>query len=59
MGAINALREKNIKVPEEVDVIGFDNIYSSSISYPKLTTVGVPMYDMICRYENANKNHKQ
>jgi len=46
MGAINALREKNIKVPEEVDVIGFDNIYSSSIFYPKLTTVGVPMYDM-------------
>ncbi|OPJ61314.1 LacI family DNA-binding transcriptional regulator [Clostridium oryzae] len=46
MGAINALREKNIKVPEDVDVIGFDNIYSSSIFYPKLTTVAQPMYDM-------------
>lgn len=46
MGAINALREKNIKVPEDVDVIGFDNIYSASIFYPKLTTVAVPMYDM-------------
>lgn len=46
MGVINGLREKGIKVPEEVDVIGFDNIYSSSIFYPKLTTVAQPMYDM-------------
>jgi LacI family transcriptional regulator len=46
MGAINALREKGIKVPEEVEVVGFDNIYSSSIFYPKLTTVAQPMYDM-------------
>lgn len=46
MGVINALRDKNIKVPEEVDVIGFDNIYSASVFYPKLTTVAQPMYDM-------------
>lgn len=46
MGAINALREKNISVPGEVDVMGFDNIYLSSIFYPKLTTVAQPMYDM-------------
>ncbi|NMM61598.1 LacI family transcriptional regulator [Clostridium sp. P21] len=46
MGAINALRDKNIKVPEQVDVIGFDNIYSASVFYPKLTTIGLPMYDM-------------
>ena len=46
MGVINALRENNIKVPEEVDVISFDNIYMSSIFYPKLTTIEQPMYDM-------------
>lgn len=46
MGAINALRERGIKVPEEVEVVGFDNIYSSSIFYPKLTTIAQPMYDM-------------
>ncbi|WP_139903489.1 LacI family DNA-binding transcriptional regulator [Clostridium thermarum] len=46
MGAINSLRDKGIRVPEDVDVIGFDNIYSSSIFYPKLTTVAQPMYDM-------------
>lgn len=46
MGAINALRDKKIRVPEDVDVIGFGNIYSSAIFYPKITTVAQPMYDM-------------
>ncbi|MBV4418803.1 LacI family transcriptional regulator [Clostridium tyrobutyricum] len=46
MGAINALRDRNIRVPEDVDVIGFGNIYSASVFYPKITTVAQPMYDM-------------
>jgi LacI family transcriptional regulator len=46
MGAINALREHNISVPSDVDVMGFDNIYSAAVFYPKLTTVAQPMYDM-------------
>ncbi|BDR65866.1 LacI family transcriptional regulator [Clostridium tetani] len=46
MGTINALRDKGINVPEDVDVIGFNNIYSASIFYPKLTTISQPMYDM-------------
>jgi LacI family transcriptional regulator len=46
MGAINALREKGLSIPGDVDVIGFDNIYTSSLFYPKLTTVAQPMYDM-------------
>lgn len=46
MGVINLLRDKGIRVPEDIDVIGFDNIYSSSIFYPKLTTISQPMYDM-------------
>ncbi|SMC26507.1 transcriptional regulator, LacI family [Clostridium acidisoli DSM 12555] len=46
MGVINTLRDKGIKVPEQVDVMGFDNIYAASIYYPKLTTIEEPMYDM-------------
>lgn len=46
MGAINALRDKGLRVPEDIDVIGFDNIYSASIFYPKITTISQPMYDM-------------
>lgn len=46
MGAINALRDKGKRVPEDIDVMGFNDIYSASIFYPKLTTVIQPMYDM-------------
>ena len=46
MGAINSLRDKGIRVPEDVDVVGFNDIYTASIFYPKLTTVSQPMYDM-------------
>ena len=46
MGVINALRDKSINVPGDIDVMGFDDIYSASIFYPKLTTVSQPMYDM-------------
>jgi len=46
MGVINALRDRSISVPGDVDVMGFDDIYSASIFYPKLTTVSQPMYDM-------------
>lgn len=46
MGAINALRDEGMNVPKDMDIIGFDNIYASSIFYPKITTVAQPMYDM-------------
>ncbi|MFD3158450.1 LacI family DNA-binding transcriptional regulator [Haloimpatiens sp. FM7330] len=46
MGAINALRERNIKVPEDIDVVGFNDVYEASVFYPKLTTIAQPMYDM-------------
>jgi LacI family transcriptional regulator len=46
MGAINGLRDKGIAVPEKVDVIGFDDIYTASLFYPRLTTIAQPMYDM-------------
>ncbi|MEG1257192.1 LacI family DNA-binding transcriptional regulator [Clostridium sp.] len=46
LGVINALRERGIKVPEDIDVIGFDNIALSAVFYPKLTTVCRPLYDM-------------
>ena len=46
MGVINALREKGIKVPEDVSVIGFNNNILGEIFYPNLTTISQPSYDM-------------
>ncbi len=39
IGAINALKEANLKVPEDVAVIGFDDIPIASFSNPPLTTI--------------------
>ncbi len=46
MGAIKALEEKNLKVPDDVSVIGFDDILFASIVNPPLTTVAQPTYQM-------------
>ncbi len=39
IGAINLLKEKQIKIPEEVSVVGFSNWLISSETTPSLTTV--------------------
>lgn len=46
MGAINALRDNNISVPNDCEVIGFNNTLMSSVFYPKLTTVDPFSYDL-------------
>ncbi|MBE9917549.1 LacI family transcriptional regulator [Paenibacillus donghaensis] len=38
-GVINGLREKGLQVPEDLSVIGFDDISLAGIFHPKLTTV--------------------
>lgn len=38
-GALTALLEHHIKVPEEVKIIGFDDIFISKTSHPSLSTV--------------------
>ena len=42
LGVLRELRERGIRVPEEVSVTGFDNIKLSEYCYPALTTVHIP-----------------
>jgi len=42
IGVIKTLKKKNIKIPEEIAVMGFSNSLSSTIIEPKLTTVDQP-----------------
>lgn len=42
-GSLRALNDANVKVPEEVKVIGFDNLPFSGFSTPRLTTVAQPV----------------
>jgi DNA-binding LacI/PurR family transcriptional regulator len=46
IGAIQALRESGRRVPEDVSVIGFDDIQSAAYQNPGLTTVRQPLRQM-------------
>jgi DNA-binding LacI/PurR family transcriptional regulator len=39
IGAMRALEEKGLRVPEDVSVIGFDDIPAAALSHPPLTTI--------------------
>jgi DNA-binding LacI/PurR family transcriptional regulator len=42
VGALKELRERGLRVPEDISVTGFDNIKLSEFCYPALTTVHIP-----------------
>ncbi len=46
LGAIRALHDEGIRVPEEVSVIGFDDIPGAAYAIPSLTTVRQPLEEM-------------
>ena len=46
IGAIRALRDANLRVPEDVSVIGFDDIPAAAYHNPRLTTIRQPLRDM-------------
>lgn len=46
IGALRALSDYNITVPDQISIVGFDNIDSTNYTSPPLTTVFAPAYDM-------------
>lgn len=46
MGALYALQERHIPVPESCELIGFDNLPLSLYTIPALSTVSVPVQNM-------------
>jgi len=46
IGAIRALKDAGCSVPEDVSVVGFDDIQSAAYSTPSLTTVRQPLMEM-------------
>lgn len=45
-GAIDAIKSEGLRIPEDIAIIGFDNIEMSALVEPKLTTVTQPAYKM-------------
>lgn len=61
-GIIQKLFENGIKVPEDVSVIGFDNIEISSMMNPPLSTVNQPAFEtgkLACKLLLDNLQDKQ
>ena len=46
MGAIRAIHEHGMRVPEDISVVGFDDIESAAYQNPGLTTVRQPLRAM-------------
>jgi LacI family transcriptional regulator len=45
-GARLALYRRNIRVPEDISIIGFDDLHSSMCTTPPLTTVRQPLFEV-------------
>lgn len=46
LGAMKALAEYGVRIPEDVSIIGFDDLPFSAIASPPLTTLRVPKQEM-------------
>jgi len=46
IGAIKAIREAGLRVPDDVSVVGFDNVPDAAYTHPGLTTVDQSIDDM-------------
>lgn len=52
MYVISVLKRLNYKIPQDVQVIGYDNIELSEVLIPRLTTIAQPINDMGMRTVN-------
>ncbi|NSW89431.1 MAG: LacI family DNA-binding transcriptional regulator [Firmicutes bacterium] len=48
IGAIRGFKEKGVKVPDDISVIGFDGISYAEMYNPTLTTISQPQYELGC-----------
>jgi DNA-binding LacI/PurR family transcriptional regulator len=46
IGAIDAIKDAGLRIPDDISVVGIDDIRDSAYSTPPLTTYSVPKYDL-------------
>ena len=46
IGVMKAIKERSLRIPEDISLIGFDDIQLASYTEPTLTTVRQPIYKM-------------
>lgn len=45
-GALRALRKRGLKVPDDISLVGYDDIYLTELIDPPLTTIKQPTYEL-------------
>lgn len=46
IGAMDAIKDAGLRIPDDISVVGIDDIRDSAYSTPPLTTFSVPKYDL-------------
>jgi DNA-binding LacI/PurR family transcriptional regulator len=46
IGALKAAQHRDLRIPEEVAIVGMDDIYAAEMTSPPLTTVAKPKYEI-------------
>ncbi len=46
MGVMDAVRNRNLRIPEDISIVGFDDIPQASYIHPALTTINQPLEKM-------------
>lgn len=46
LGAARALHAAGVRIPDDISLIGFDDVEQASIMHPPLTTISQPIYEM-------------
>jgi LacI family transcriptional regulator len=45
IGAVSAIYESGLRIPQDISIVGFDDISFSRMMYPKLTTISQPKFE--------------
>ncbi|WP_247046291.1 LacI family DNA-binding transcriptional regulator [Arthrobacter rhizosphaerae] len=63
IGLLTACQEANVSVPDELNIVGFDDIFGSSFTSPPMTTIRTPVgiagEDAIRRIIEIVRGHKE
>ncbi len=46
LGAVNAVRDAGLSMPQDISLVGFDDVTAASTAYPPLTTIRQPLREM-------------
>ncbi|MEA3308427.1 MAG: LacI family DNA-binding transcriptional regulator [Chloroflexota bacterium] len=49
IGALQAIRDAGLRVPQDISLVGMDDIYAVSVTTPSLTTVAKEKYELGCQ----------